>query len=403
MYTRFCIERLAYLARQFPAVLILGARQVGKTTLARQSFPAFSYLDLEDMGTRTLFAEDPRFQLDARSGTGLILDEAQRLPPLFDALRGAIDADRQRMGRFVILGSAQPALVRHVAESLAGRVGILELASLTVQECTTGATPIADYRQLWLSGGFPDALGAAGRGGHFRDWWEAYLRTYVERDLPALGVSADPLVMRKLLTMLAHAQGGLANLSQFAAALGLSQPTVARYVDILEQSFLLRRLPPYFRNVGKRLVKAPKLYLRDTGLLHHLLNIDSLDVLESHPIRGASWETFVLEDLLRREAVAHPHGVAHFWRTAGGAEVDLLLERGAALHAVEIKTARASSPYLARGLRAIMEDTGAASATIIDQGPGTDPLAPGVTRRGFAESTQWLPDNPMAGRISDTK
>lgn len=403
MYTRFCIERLAYLARQFPAVLILGARQVGKTTLARQSFPAFSYLDLEDMGTRTLFAEDPRFQLDARSGTGLILDEAQRLPPLFDALRGAIDADRQRMGRFVILGSAQPALVRHVAESLAGRVGILELASLTMQECTTGATPIADYRQLWLSGGFPDALGAAGRGGHFRDWWEAYLRTYVERDLPALGVSADPLVMRKLLTMLAHAQGGLANLSQFAAALGLSQPTVARYVDILEQSFLLRRLPPYFRNVGKRLVKAPKLYLRDTGLLHHLLNIDSLDVLESHPIRGASWETFVLEDLLRREAVAHPHGVAHFWRTAGGAEVDLLLERGAALHAVEIKTARASSPYLARGLRAIMEDTGAASATIIDQGPGTDPLAPGVTRRGFAESTQWLPDNPMAGRISDTK
>ena len=403
MYTRLCIERLAYLARQFPAVLILGARQVGKTTLARQSFPAFSYLDLEDMGTRTLFAEDPRFQLDARSGTGLILDEAQRLPPLFDALRGAIDADRQRMGRFVILGSAQPALVRHVAESLAGRVGILELASLTMQECTTGATPIADYRQLWLSGGFPDALGAAGRGGHFRDWWEAYLRTYVERDLPALGVSADPLVMRKLLTMLAHAQGGLANLSQFAAALGLSQPTVARYVDILEQSFLLRRLPPYFRNVGKRLVKAPKLYLRDTGLLHHLLNIDSLDVLESHPIRGASWETFVLEDLLRREAVAHPHGVAHFWRTAGGAEVDLLLERGAALHAVEIKTARASSPYLARGLRAIMEDTGAASATIIDQGPGTDPLAPGVTRRGFAESTQWLPDNPMAGRISDTK
>lgn len=403
MYTRLCIDHLAYLARQFPAVLILGARQVGKTTLARQSFPGFSYLDLEDMGTRTLFAEDPRFQLDARSGTGLILDEAQRLPPLFDALRGAIDADRQRMGRFVILGSAQPALVRHVAESLAGRVGILELASLTMQECTTGATPIADYRQLWLSGGFPDALGAAGRGGHFRDWWEAYLRTYVERDLPALGVSADPLVMRKLLTMLAHAQGGLANLSQFAAALGLSQPTVARYVDILEQSFLLRRLPPYFRNVGKRLVKAPKLYLRDTGLLHHLLNIDSLDVLESHPIRGASWETFVLEDLLRREAVAHPHGVAHFWRTAGGAEVDLLLERGAALHAVEIKTARASSPYLARGLRAIMEDTGAASATIIDQGPGTDPLAPGVTRRGFAESTQWLPDNPMAGRISDTK
>ncbi|MDP2367313.1 ATP-binding protein [Rhodoferax sp.] len=391
MYPRLCTARLRHLASQFPAVLILGARQVGKTTLARQTFSALTYLDLEDHATHTLFAEDPRFQLDARAGQGLILDEAQRLPPLFDALRGAIDADRQRMGRFVILGSSQPSLVRQVAESLAGRVGILELSPLTVQEAATGDAPITDYRQLWLCGGYPDAVGASSRGGDFRDWWEAYLRTYVERDLPVLGVNADPLVMRKLLTMLAHAQGGLANLSQFAAALGLSQPTVARYVDILEQSFLLRRLPPYFRNVGKRLVKAPKLYLRDTGLLHHLLNIDSLDALGSHPIRGASWETFVLEDLLRREAIAYPHSVAHFWRTAGGAEVDLLLQRDARLHAVEIKTARASSPYLARGLRAIMEDTGAVSATILDQGAGTDPLAPGVMRRGFGESVSWLP------------
>ena len=391
MYPRLASERLLQLARQFPAVLILGARQVGKTTLARQAFPDHAYLDLEDPQTHALFAEDPRFQLDARQGQGLVLDEAQRLPVLFDALRGAVDADRQRMGRFIILGSAQPTLVRQVAESLAGRVGILELAPLTVQEISTEHTAGAAVEQLWLCGGFPDALGAAARGGHFRDWWEAYLRTYVERDLPAMGLGADPILMRKLLTMLAHAQGGMANLSQFAAALGCSQPTVARYVDILEQSFLLRRLPPYFRNVGKRLVKAPKLYLRDTGLLHHLLNIDSMAVLDSHPIRGASWETLVLEDLLRREAVAHPHAAPHFWRTASGAEADLLLERGGALHAVEIKTARASSPYLARGLRAIMEDTGAVSATILDQGQGVDPLAPGVTRRGFPASIAWLP------------
>ena len=392
MYTRLCSDRLTHLAQQFPALLILGARQVGKTTLARQAFAGFTYLDLEDTATHALFAQDPRFQLDARAaGAGLILDEAQRLPALFDALRGAIDAQRQRMGRFVILGSAQPILVRQVAESLAGRIGILELPPLTVLEASTGDAAITDYRQLWLTGGYPDALTAASRGGHFRDWWEAYLRTYVERDLPTLGVSADPLVMRKLLTMLAHAQGGMANLNQFAGALGLSQPTVARYVDILERSFLLRRLPPYFRNIGKRLVKAPKLYLRDTGLLHHLLNINSLDVLDSHPIRGASWETFVLEDILRRETVANPHSCAYFWRTAGGAEVDLLLDRGDALHALEIKTARASSPYLARGLRAIMEDTGAASATVIDQGAGADPLAIGVMRRGFAEASTWLP------------
>jgi predicted AAA+ superfamily ATPase len=390
MYTRLCTARLKHLAQQFPAVLILGARQVGKTTLAREAFSDFVYIDLEDPGTYGLFAEDPRFQLDARSGSsGLVLDEAQRMPALFDALRGAIDAERQRMGRFIILGSSQPALVRQVAESLAGRVGILELSALTVQETSTGDTPLTDYRQNWLAGGFPDALGAAQRGGSFRDWWEAYLRTYVERDLPVMGVGADPIQMRKLLTMLAHAQGGLANYSQLSSALGLSQPTVVRYVDILEHSFLVRRLPPYFRNVGKRLVKAPKIYLRDTGLLHHLLNIDSHGVLESHPVRGASWETFVMEEILRREAVAYPHSVAHFWRTAGGAEADLILERQGALHVIEIKTSKASSPYLARGLRAIMEDTMAVSATVIDQGQGTDPLAPGVTRCGFNAAMRY--------------
>jgi predicted AAA+ superfamily ATPase len=391
MYPRLCAPRLRHLAQQFAAVLILGARQVGKTTLAKETFSDFVYLDLEDPGTYGLFADDPRFQLDARSrGAGLILDEAQRMPALFDALRGAIDADRQRMGRFIILGSSQPALVRQVAESLAGRVGILELSPLTVQETHSAEQPLTGFQQNWLAGGFPDALGAAQRGGHFRDWWEAYLRTYVERDLPVMGVGADPIHMRKLLTMLAHAQGGMSNHSQLASALGLSQPTVARYVDILEQSFLVRRLPPYFRNVGKRLVKAPKIYLRDTGLLHHLLNIDSLEVLDSHPIRGASWETFVIEEILRREAVAYPHSVAHFWRTAGGAEADLLLERQGALHAIEIKTSKATSPYIARSLRAIMEDTAAISATVIDQGQGSDPLAPGVARCGFSADMNYV-------------
>lgn len=392
MYPRLSALRLQHLAQQFPAVLILGARQVGKTTLARQAFASHAYLDLEDPGTYGLFAEDPRFQLDARAKAGgLVLDEAQRLPALFDALRGAIDAERQKMGRFIILGSSQPTLVRQVVQSLAGRVGILELSPLTVQDTSAGDAPLLDYRQQWLAGGFPDALGAARRGANFRDWWEAYLRTYVERDLAVMGVGADPIQMRKLLTMLAHAQGGLSNHSQMASALGLSQPTVARYVDILEQSFLVRRLPPFFRNIGKRLVKAPKIYVRDTGLLHHLLNIDSLDVLESHPVRGASWETFVLEDMLRREAVAYPHSQAHFWRTSSGAEVDLLLERQGTLHAIEIKTARASSPYLARSLRAIMEDTAASSATIIDQGQGSEPLAAGVERRGFGVASTWLP------------
>jgi predicted AAA+ superfamily ATPase len=391
MYHRLATDRLQHLAQQFPAVLILGPRQVGKTTLARQCFAKLPYLDLEDPATRMLFDQNPRFQLDARAQDGLILDEAQRVPALFEALRGVIDADRSRMGRYIILGSAQPTLVRQVAESLAGRIGILELDPLTVTETHPNATQPVDWQPLWLSGGFPDALGAGARGGDFRDWWEAYLRTYVERDLPAMGVSVAPLLMRRLLSMLAHAQGGIANLSQFAGSLGVSQPTVQRYTDILEQSFLLRRLSPYYRSIGKRLVKAPKLYLRDTGLLHHLLNISTHAVLDSHPVRGASWETFVLEDVLRRESVSHPHSRAHFWRTAGGAEVDLLLERAEGLHALEIKTARATSPHLARSLRAILDDTGALSATVIDQGPGFDPLAPGISRRGFAQSVNWLP------------
>ncbi len=271
-------------------------------------------------------------------------------------------------------------------------MGVLELDPLTFQEISSSASQSPDWKSLWLTGGFPDALSASGRGGSFRDWWEAYLRAYLERDLPMLGLSAEPLLMRRLLTMLAHAQGGLANVSQLAASLGIAQRTVLRYIDILEQTFLLRRLPPYFRNIGKRLVKAPKIYLRDTGLLHHLLNIDSLAGLESHPIRGASWEGFVIEDMLRRERIKYPHSQAYFWRTAAGAEIDLLIDRGDQLHAIEVKTARASSPHLARLLRAALADVGAQGVCVIDQGAGTDPLAPAIDRRGFEMASNWLPE-----------
>ncbi len=389
MYARIAAKRLRYLAEQFPAVLILGARQVGKTTLARSAFEPFPYCDLEDPSLHALFIEDARFQLEARAKPTLILDEAQQVPAVFAALRGIIDQHRGQMGRFILLGSAQPTLVKQVSESLAGRVGILELSALTATEVHCQTTD--DYQQLWLTGGFPDALQAARRGGSFRDWWEGYLRTYVERDLPSMGISAEPLLLRRLLTMLAHQQGGMLNYEQLAGSLGVSAKTVQRYVDILEQSFLLRRLPPYFRNVGKRLVKAPKVYLRDTGLLHHLLNIDSLETLNNHPIRGASWETFVIEDLLRREAIQYPYSQAYFWRTSNGAEVDLLLERGDERHLVEVKTARALSSHLARSLSSIIDDTQGSSATIIDQGEGEDPLNAQVSRKGFLSTLNWLP------------
>ncbi|MBI2319695.1 MAG: ATP-binding protein [Betaproteobacteria bacterium] len=394
MHPRLAIDRLRALAAQFPAVLVLGPRQVGKTTLARMAFADLPYCDLEDPATRALFAEDARFQLEARAQPALILDEAQCVPAVFAALRGAIDAERRRRGRFIILGSAEPTLVRQVAETLAGRVGVVELDPLTAKEAASGTRP-QDWRNLWLSGGFPDALHAYEQGGSFRDWWEAYLRAYTERDLPMLGVTAEPLLMRRLLTMLAHSQGGLANYNQLAASLEVSHGTVVRYLDILERSFLLRRVAPYYRNIGKRLVKAPKLYLRDTGLLHHLLNIDSLAALDNHPGRGASWETFVIEDIARRERCTHPHSQIFFWRTAAGAEVDLLLERGTRRYALEVKTARGASPYLARSLRAVLADLKAESATVIDQAAGAEPLAPGVFRRGFAESLDWLPGGKL--------
>ena len=388
MWNRLHSPRLRALARQFPAVLILGPRQVGKTTLTRAAFPQAPYLDLEQPGVRQLFTADPLFQIESRlpgKSGALVLDEVQCVPEIFAALRGLIDRDRRRNGRFILLGSAQPTLIRQVSESLAGRVGMLELDPLTVAEVAPG-TPKRAWTDLWLRGGFPDAL-----RGNFREWWEAYLRTYLERDLPQLGVRADALFLRRLLTMLAHAQGGMLNASSLGASLGVSHHTIARHLDILEQTFLIRRLPPFFRNVGKRLVKAPKVYLRDSGLLHHLLNLGTLDEVRNHPVHGASWETFVLEDVIRREKLRHPHAQFFFWRTADGAEIDLVVERGSARVAVEIKAGRGDKIHAARVLERAMDDVGAKTGWILDQAEGTDMLRPGLARRSFAADPEWLP------------
>ncbi len=387
MWYRFADNELRGMFRRFPAVLVLGARQVGKTTLARSSFSHLPYIDLEDVESRGIFRAEPSYQITKHERGGLVLDEAQFVPEIFQALRGIIDADRQRNGRFLLLGSAQPSLIRHASESLAGRVGLIDLDPLVAAETRKGAPPV-DWPRLWLCGGFP---GAHRHLGGFREWWEAYLRTFIERDLGQYGVEADPVLLRRLLTMLAHQQGGLFNASQLGSALGISHPTVQRYVSILEQTFLVRRLTPYFRNIGKRLTKSPKVYLRDTGLLHHLLNISTQQDLEGHPIRGASWETFVIEDLLRREKLVHPHSQAYFWRTARGDEVDLVFDRGDRLSAIEIKAGSGRDPEAARRLAVCMQDMGAPAGWVIGQAPGVEPLAPGVERRGFQECIEWLP------------
>jgi predicted AAA+ superfamily ATPase len=252
MWKRLALARIRELWQKFPSVLILGARQVGKTTLARQAFPKLPYCDLEEPGVRALFTDDPKFQIEQRARPSLILDEAQSVPEVFDALRGIIDNDRKTNGRFLLLGSARPTLVRRISESLAGRVAVLELDPLTAGEVSAGETAL-DYSRVWLHGGFPDAL-----SGSFRAWWESFLRTFIERDLPHLGASTNPLLMRRLLTMLAHVQAGLLNASQLGNSLDVSYHTVQRYLDVLEQTFLLRRLPPYFRNVGKPPEQDPK-------------------------------------------------------------------------------------------------------------------------------------------------
>jgi predicted AAA+ superfamily ATPase len=384
MYERLLGSRLLDLARRFPAILLLGARQAGKTTLARAVFRAHPYVDLEDPRTAQRFRDDPRFALDALPD-GAILDEAQAVPELFAALRGAIDAQRGRAGRFILLGSAQPGLIRGAAESLTGRVAVAELDPLTACEAATGERPV-NWRTLWLKGGFPDAL-----GGDFREWWEAYLRTLLERDLPQYGVAADPLFARRLLTMLAHQHGGLLNASALGASLGVSYHTVQRHVDVFESVFLVRRLRPYFRNVGKRLTKAPKLFLRDPGLLHHLLNIGTLDELDAHPSRGASWEGFVAEDVLRRERVARPASQPWFWRTQAGAEIDLLVDRGDSRVAIEIKVGRGAAARALRVLSGALEDVRADRAWIVDQAPGTELLLPRVARAGFGHLIHGTP------------
>ena len=297
---------LLRLLGRFPAVTVLGPRQCGKTTFIRQALPEWTYLDLERPSDVAPLAADPEARLE-QLGERVILDEAQRLPELFPILRGLIDRRRRGRGRFVLLGSASPSLVRGISETLAGRTAFLDLPPFRWDEVRRRRTK-GGFSALWFRGGFPDAFLEA-NDGRRHDWFEAYTRAFIERDLPGLGIAVSASQMRKLWTMLAHASGGLWNASHLAAALGTSYHTVNRYVDILEQAFLVRKLPPFFANVGKRLVKSPKLYFRDTGLLHYFLGIRSAGVLDTHPARGASFEAFLIDQL-----------ISAYWRVAPGSQ-----------------------------------------------------------------------------------
>lgn len=332
------------LSRQ-AGIVLLGPRQVGKTTLAlalSETRPSL-YLDLEAPSDRAKLSDAAAY-FAAHEDELVILDEIHRVPELFQTLRGVIDEGRRRgrrTGRFLLLGSASLDLVQQSSESLAGRVAYVELAPLDVLEVPRGR---ADLERLWLRGGFPDSFLAA-NGRASLAWREDFVRTYLERDVVQLAPRLPAETLRRFWTMVAHEQGATLNASRLAAGLGVSGQTVARYTDLLVDLLLVRRLEPVHANVGKRLVKSPRVYVRDSGLVHALLGLETLDDLLGHPVAGPGWEGFVIENLLR----IVPFGTtAGFYRTAAGAEIDLVLDLpGRGRWAVEIKRGRV--PVLERG------------------------------------------------------
>ncbi len=326
-----------------PAVALLGPRQVGKTTLALaigEMRPSI-YLDLESEADRAKLSE-PELYLGDHEDKLVILDEVQRLPDLFQTLRGLIDRGRRkglRAGRFLLLGSASIDLLKQSGESLAGRIAYLELAPIDGLE-----VPVDDLASLWLRGGFPDSYLNRDDRTSLR-WRTDFIRTYLERDIPALGPRIAAETLRRFWTMLAHHQSGLMNAAEFARALGVDAKTVASYLDLMVDLLLVRRLEPWHVNVGKRLVKSPRVYVRDSGVLHALLGLATMEDVLGHPITGASWEGFVIETLL---AAAPETTQANFYRTAAGAEIDLVLTLpGDRLWAIEIK--RSLTPKVERG------------------------------------------------------
>jgi predicted AAA+ superfamily ATPase len=334
------------------AVVLLGARQTGKTTLAHLLAQESDclYLDLESPRDLALLAE-PELYLEPRTDRLVILDEVHRMPELFPVLRGLIDRARWRgktSGMYLLLGSASLDLLRHSGESLAGRVSYLELNPVTCREIPADSPADA---LLWLRGGFPESLLAATEAQSLR-WRQDFVQTYLERELPRFGAALPGTLLRRLWTMLAHGQGGLQNSARLAASLGIDVRTVNGYLDILEGLFLLRRLPPWHANTGKRLVKAPKLYLRDSGLVHALLGIADMETLLAHPVAGPSWEGFIIDQIL----ALLPHEVQpFFYRTGGGAELDLLLSfANGKIWAIEIK--RSLVPKAERGFHASCAD-----------------------------------------------
>lgn len=384
MYHRHATQTVQSALDAQAAVVLLGPRQVGKTTLALEiagQRPSV-YLDLERDADRRVLTE-PDLYLDEQVGKLVILDEVQQMPDLFKTLRGQIDMRRRkgaRTGQFLLLGSASNVLLHQSAESLAGRVRYIEMPPLLLDE--VGEDRIND---LWLRGGFPDSF-QADSDQYSLAWREDFLRTYLERDIPALGPRIPAATLRRFWTMLAHAQGGLLNASALAEGLGVSGQTVGRYLDLLVDLMLVRRLQPWHENAGKRVVKSPKVFVRDSGLVHALLGLGSIESVLGHPVVGGSWEGFAIETLI----AAAPIGTEHFfYRTAAGAELDLVLRLpGNATWAIEIK--RTTTPKVSRGFHLSVDDIKADRKILVYAGEREVPAGDGLRAMSLATAVGQL-------------
>lgn len=325
----------------FPAVAVLGPRQSGKSTLVKmltKNISPFVYLDLQDYEDLNKLSE-PNLFFEANSEAVICLDEIQSAPHLFTVLRSAIDKLR-RNGRFILLGSASQALIQKSSESLAGRIGLTELSPFLINE--VNSEPGFSLQLYWFRGGFPESYLALSDSDSML-WLENFIRTYIERDIPQLGFQIPALLLRRMLLMCAHNQGQLLNASKLGESLGLTHPTVRKYIDLLEHTYILRTLPPYEANIKKRLVKSPKVYIRDSGILNRLLLIPDFNSLMGNPVFGSSWEGLVIENFIENMPSWNPY----FYRTAKGSEIDLILVRGNQLIAVECKAS--SAPQLTKG------------------------------------------------------
>lgn len=385
MINRRLQSHLQDLLQDFPAVAMLGPRQVGKTTLALAVAESIDsiYLDLESSADRAKLT-DPELYLADHEKRLVILDEVHRVPDLFQSLRGLIDRGRrkgQKAGRFLLLGSASMDLLRQSGESLAGRIAYVELNPFDVLEVEENG-----HDSLWVRGGFPDSYLATNDDRSFR-WRENFIRTYLERDVPQLGPRIPAETLRRFWVMLAHTQGGLLNAAALARGLGVDGKTIASYLDLMVDLLLVRRLMPWHKNVGKRLIKSPKVYVRDSGITHALLGLSTKEQVLGHPVIGQSWEGFSVENLL---TVAPERSEASFYRAAGGAEIDLVLTLpGRGPWAIEVK--RSLKPKPTKGFLSACEDVEPEARFII---------YPGAERFSLSEEIEAISLTSLAEEIA---